>query len=95
MILILKHGGDMKPATHPAYGPVVFRDRSTGRTYLTRSTLVSRSGGPTIELDGATYPVVDVDVSADSHPFWTGRTRTLDNEGRVAAFERRYGKTRS
>jgi large subunit ribosomal protein L31 len=82
----------MKQATHPEYGPVVFRDRSTGRTFLTRSTLVGRGIDRTIELDGATYPVVDVDVTSDSHPFWTGTTRTLDTEGRVEAFERRYGR---
>jgi large subunit ribosomal protein L31 len=81
----------MKQGTHPAYGPVVFRDRSTGRTFLTRSTMVDRAAG-TIELDGSTYPLVDVDVTSDSHPFWTGTSRTLDSEGRVQAFERRYGK---
>lgn len=85
----------MQQGIHPTYGPVVFKDRSTGRTYLTRSTMVERAER-TIELDGVTYPLVDVDVTADSHPFWTGTTRTLDSEGRVQAFERRYGKrTRS
>jgi len=84
----------MKPDIHPPYGPVVFRDRSTGALTLTRSTLVARSGREghaTIEIDGATYPVVDVDVTSDSHPFWTGTARTLDNEGRVEKFRRRYG----
>jgi large subunit ribosomal protein L31 len=80
----------MKHNTHPAYGPVAFRDRSTGRTFLTQSPLASQATG-TVTVDGATYPVVDVDVSADSHPFWTGTSRTLDSEGRVQAFERRYG----
>jgi large subunit ribosomal protein L31 len=82
----------MQSSIHPEYGPVVFRDRSTGRTYLTRSTLAARATERTIELDGATYPLLDVDVTADSHPFWTGTTRTLDSEGRVEAFERRYGR---
>jgi large subunit ribosomal protein L31 len=82
----------MQSSIHPAYGPVVFRDRSTGRTYLTRSTLVASAGERTVELDGATYPVIDVDVTADSHPFWTGTARTLDSEGRVEAFGRRYGR---
>lgn len=82
----------MKQGIHPAYGPVVFRDRATGDLMLTRSTLAERTDGRTVELDGATYPVVDVDVSVHSHPFWTGQGRVLDTEGRVEAFERRYGR---
>ena len=82
----------MKQNIHPAYGPVAFRDRSTGRVVLTQSTLSSRANLPSIDLDGTTYPVVDVDTSSDSHPFWTGTARTLDSEGRVEAFQRRYGK---
>jgi large subunit ribosomal protein L31 len=75
---------------------VVFRDRSTGDLILTRSTLAGRlAGGPTVELDGTTYPVHDVDVSVHSHPFWTGRGRVVDSEGRVEAFERRYGRATS
>jgi large subunit ribosomal protein L31 len=77
---------------HPAYGPVAFRDRSTGRIVVTRSTLVSRETDKTVEVDGRTYPAVDVDITSDSHPFWTGKTRNLDTEGRVEAFERRYGR---
>lgn len=81
----------MKDGIHPTYGPVVFRDRTGDLLLLTRSTLAGRSGGETVELDGATYPVVDVDVSRASHPFWTGRGRVVDTEGRVEAFRRRYG----
>lgn len=81
----------MKPGIHPAYGPVAFRDRATGQVTLTRSTLVSRDHDKVIEIDGTTYPVVDVDISSDSHPFWTGTARTLDSEGRVEKFQRRYG----
>ncbi|WP_244932421.1 type B 50S ribosomal protein L31 [Nocardioides sp. W7] len=79
----------MRQGIHPSYEPVVFRDRSTGELLLTRST---RTSDRRVELAGTTYPVVDVDVSSSSHPFWTGRTRTLDNEGRVERFERRYGR---
>lgn len=81
----------MKPDTHPAYGPVAFRDRSTGHLVVTRSTLVSREATDHVEVDGVRYPVVDVDVTSDSHPFWTGTARTLDSEGRVEKFRRRYG----
>ncbi|MDF9715056.1 type B 50S ribosomal protein L31 [Nocardioides sp. ChNu-153] len=81
----------MKQGIHPTYGPVVFRDRSADQLVLTRSTLAGRTGGETVEIDGTTYPVVDVDVSSASHPFWTGKGRVMDTEGRVEAFRRRYG----
>lgn len=81
----------MKQGIHPPYGPVAFRDPATGRVFLTRSTLVSRDVDKVIEIHGTTYPVVDVDISSDSHPFWTGTARTLDSEGRVEKFQRRYG----
>jgi large subunit ribosomal protein L31 len=78
----------VKPDIHPRYEPVAFRDRSTGKIFITRST---RIPDQTIELNGRTYPVADVDVTSDSHPFWTGRKRALDSEGRIEAFHRRYG----
>lgn len=81
----------MKRDIHPAYRPVVFRDRAGGLTLLTRSTATSND---TIDLDGQTYPVIDVDISAASHPFWTGRGRVMDTEGRVERFNRRYGAGR-
>lgn len=82
----------MKQGSHPEYGDVAFRDRSTGKIFLTRSTLVTGAGDRRVDLDGSSYPVVDVDISSDSHPFWTGTARTLDAEGRVEKFERRYGR---
>ncbi|MCL3777676.1 MULTISPECIES: type B 50S ribosomal protein L31 [unclassified Actinomyces] len=84
----------MRPGIHPEYSPVVFRDKAADFAFLTRSTLAPRvPPGQTIEWeDGHTYPVVDVDVSSASHPFWTGRGRVLDTAGRVERFERRYGR---
>jgi large subunit ribosomal protein L31 len=80
----------MKPGIHPDYGYVVFRDRSADFAFLTRSTATS---GQTIEWsDGNTYPVIDVEISSASHPFYTGRQKVLDTAGRVARFEQRYGK---
>jgi large subunit ribosomal protein L31 len=79
----------MKKGIHPAYAPVAFRDRSGDLTFVSSSTLTG--SGETVEIDGSTYPVVDVDVSTASHPFWTGRGRVLDAEGRVEKFNRRYG----
>jgi len=79
----------VRPGIHPAYNSVVFRDRNAGSAFLTRSTATSDS---TIEWeDGQTYPVVDVEISSASHPFWTGTARVLDSEGRVERFRRRYG----
>jgi large subunit ribosomal protein L31 len=78
----------VKPGIHPEYRPVVFRDKSAGFAFLTRSTMTSSQ---TVDWeDGGTYPVVDVDISAASHPFWTGRQREVDSEGRIARFRRRY-----
>jgi large subunit ribosomal protein L31 len=80
----------MKPGIHPAYRPVVFRDRAAGHAFLTRSTL---TGERTVEWeDGATYPVVDVEISSAGHPFYTGTQRVLDTAGRVERFRRRYGQ---
>ncbi|MGX7759940.1 type B 50S ribosomal protein L31 [Streptomyces angustmyceticus] len=79
----------MQPGIHPAYGPVVFRDRAAGHAFLTRSTMTSEQ---TVEWeDGRTYPVIDVEISSASHPFYTGTARVLDTAGRVERFERRYG----
>ncbi|MEV4223003.1 type B 50S ribosomal protein L31 [Nonomuraea sp. ATR24] len=80
----------MKKNLHPEYRPVVFRDPSAGFAFLTRSTVTSRER---VEWeDGRTYPVVDVDVSSASHPFYTGRGRIVDSAGRVERFRQRYGK---
>ncbi|WP_113700967.1 type B 50S ribosomal protein L31 [Nonomuraea lactucae] len=80
----------MKKNLHPSYRPVVFRDPGVGFAFLTRSTVTSSK---TVEWeDGKTYPVVDVDVSSASHPYYTGRGRVLDSAGRVERFRQRYGK---
>ncbi|MFT4200480.1 type B 50S ribosomal protein L31 [Gordonia sp. (in: high G+C Gram-positive bacteria)] len=80
----------MKPGIHPDYHPVVFRDASTGSQFLTRSTAQSEK---TVEWsDGNTYPLIVVEVSSDSHPFWTGEQRLMDTAGRVEKFNRKYGK---
>ena len=79
----------MQQGIHPSYHQVVFRDRSANFAFLTRSTVTSER---TITWeDGNTYPVVDVEVSSASHPFYTGQSRVLDTAGRVAQFRRRYG----
>jgi large subunit ribosomal protein L31 len=77
----------MKSEIHPEYAPVVFRDLASGATFLTRSTATSDK---TIDLDGATYPVIDVEISSESHPFYTGKQRILDSAGRVEKFNQRF-----
>jgi large subunit ribosomal protein L31 len=77
----------MKTEIHPDYQAIVFRDLASGETFLTRSTLTSQK---TIELDGETYPVIDVEISSASHPFYTGKQRIMDSAGRVEKFKNRY-----
>jgi large subunit ribosomal protein L31 len=78
----------MKAEIHPDYAPVVFRDLTSGETFLTRSTVTSSK---TIDFeDGNTYPVIDVEISSASHPFYTGKQRILDSAGRVEKFNQRF-----
>ena len=77
----------MKTVIHPDYNAVVFRDLASGATFLTRSTV---SSDKTIELDGVTYPVIDVEISSESHPFYTGKQRIMDSAGRVEKFNQRF-----
>ncbi|MDO5051481.1 MAG: type B 50S ribosomal protein L31 [Pseudoclavibacter sp.] len=80
----------MKADTHPAYAPVVFNDLASGEKFLTRSTITSEK---TIEWeDGNVYPVIDVEISSASHPFYTGKQRIMDSAGRVEKFKNRYAK---
>ena len=82
----------MRPGIHPDYHPIVFRDKSAGFAFLTRSTMTSAQ---TIEWeDGNTYPLIDVEISSASHPFYTGTQKSVDNMGgRVERFRNRFGKT--
>ncbi|ADG79874.1 Large ribosomal subunit protein bL31B OS=Tsukamurella paurometabola (strain ATCC 8368 / DSM/ CCUG 35730 / CIP 100753 / JCM 10117 / KCTC 9821 / NBRC 16120/ NCIMB 702349 / NCTC 13040) OX=521096 GN=rpmE2 PE=3 SV=1 [Tsukamurella paurometabola] len=79
----------MKQGIHPEYRPVAFRDASTGKLFVTRSTATSDR---TIEVDGATYPLIVVDVTSDSHPLWTGNQRIVDTAGRVQKFQEKYAR---
>ncbi|MCY4523710.1 MAG: type B 50S ribosomal protein L31 [Halobacteriovoraceae bacterium] len=80
----------MKKEIHPKYRPVVFKDVSTDFAILTRSTVPSNE---TIKWeDGQEYPLYKVDVSSSSHPFYTGKQRIVDSEGRVEKFKKKYAK---
>jgi large subunit ribosomal protein L31 len=80
----------MKAGIHPEYKEVVFQDVSSDFAILTRSTIKSKE---TIKWeDGKEYPLVKVEVSSASHPFYTGKHKILDSGGRVDRFKKRYGK---
>jgi large subunit ribosomal protein L31 len=79
----------MKKDIHPDYRPVVFRDSGAGMAFLTRSTATSDK--TIVWDDGQTYPVVDVEISSASHPFYTGQAKILDSAGQVEKFHRRFG----
>ncbi|MGH7200077.1 MAG: type B 50S ribosomal protein L31 [Planctomycetaceae bacterium] len=77
----------MKDGIHPNYRPVVFLDTSTGEKFLTRSTIETKE---TIDHDGQKYPLVKVDISAASHPYFTGKMKFVDSAGRVEKFQKKY-----
>ena len=78
----------MKPDIHPDYHKVLFVDTATGDEWVSRSTITSSE---TREVDGEELPVVKLEISAHSHPFWTGTMRELDTDGKIDRFRRRYG----
>ena len=78
----------MKSDIHPDYNLVVFQDTSSDFSFLTKSTMKSKE---TIKWeDGNEYPLVKVEVSSASHPFYTGKKLFVDTAGRVEKFNQRY-----
>ena len=78
----------MKSDIHPDYHPVVFYDKAGDVKFLTRSTLTSKEK---IKWeDGNEYPLVTVDISSASHPFYTGKMKYIDSAGRVEKFQKKY-----
>lgn len=78
----------MKDGVHPEYRDVVFQDVTSDFKILTRSTLSSKE---TVKWeDGKEYPLVKVEVSSSSHPFYTGQNKVMDTSGRIDKFKRRY-----
>ena len=71
----------MKKGIHPEYHKVVFMDTTSGYKFICGSTKTSKE---TIEMeDGNTYPLIKVEISSDSHPFYTGRQRFVEKGGRI------------
>ncbi len=78
----------MKPETHPDYHDVIYVDAATGEEWASRSTQTSKE---TREVDGVEIPVIKLEISSASHPFWTGTMRELDADGKIDRFRKRYG----
>ena len=79
----------MKANIHPAnYREVAFKDMSNDEVFITRSTVNTRE---TIEIDGKEYPLVKLEITSSSHPFFTGKQKLVDTAGRVDKFRNRYG----
>ena len=80
----------MKKGIHPeSYRLVAFKDMSNEHTFITKSSAASRE---TIEIDGVEYPLIKVEISNTSHPFYTGKMKLVDTAGRVDKFLTRYQK---
>jgi large subunit ribosomal protein L31 len=79
----------MREGIHPDYHKVIFVDAATGNEWVSRSTM---SSSEKREVDGEQVPVIRLDISSYSHPFWTGTMRELDSDGKIDRFRRRYGK---
>lgn len=77
----------MKEGIHPDYRDVVFQDMSTGEQFVIGSTIKTQK---TVEFEGKKLPLVTVDISSASHPFFTGKQKFIDAAGRVEKFQRKY-----
>ncbi|MBP3737722.1 MAG: type B 50S ribosomal protein L31 [Muribaculaceae bacterium] len=79
----------MKKDLHPSnYREVAFKDMSNDEVFIIRSTVNSKE---TIDIDGTTYPLVKLEITSSSHPFFTGKQKLVDTAGRVDKFLQRYG----
>lgn len=79
----------MKADIHPTYRYVVFQDTSSGDRILTRSTI--KTDETVVWEDGNEYPLAKTEISAFTHPFYTGQMKIIDTAGRVERFQKRYG----
>lgn len=80
----------MKKGIHPEdYRLVAFKDMSNDNTFISRSTVKTKD---TIEIDGNEYPLVKLEISNTSHPFYTGKVKLVDTAGRIDKFRSRYQK---
>ena len=80
----------MKKGIHPEnYRMVAFKDMSNEDVFLTRSTVSTKE---TLNVDGVDYPLVKLEISRTSHPYYTGKTKLVDTAGRIDKFKTKYAK---
>jgi len=79
----------MKKDIHPNYRKVVFKDISSGKMFLTGSTIKTKE---VVKFEGEEYPLIISDITSDSHPFFTGEQKLVDAAGRIEKFNRKYKK---
>jgi len=82
----------MKPGVHPEYKEVVFVDTSCDFKFLTRTTMETKGREMVKWTDGKEYPLMKIEVSSESHPFYTGKHKIVDTAGRVEKFRQRYAR---
>src|SRR5690606_1838908 len=82
----------MKADIHPEYREVVFHDVTSDFKFLTRSTLATTAKDTVKWEDGNDYPLVKIEISSASHPFYTGKHKVMDTSGRIDKFQRRYAR---
>ncbi|MDR2872119.1 MAG: type B 50S ribosomal protein L31 [Xanthomonadaceae bacterium] len=82
----------MKADIHPEYREVVFHDVTSDFKFLTRSTLAVTAKETTKWEDGNEYPLVKIEISSASHPFYTGKHKVIDTSGRIDKFQKRYAR---
>lgn len=78
----------MKQGLHPEYYPTVFVDANTGTEFITRSTKKSNEQK---EINGVMHNVISLEITSDTHPYWTGKMHRVDTAGRIDRFNKRFG----
>ena len=80
----------MKQGIHPEnYRLVAFKDMSNEDVFITKSTAKTKE---TLEVDGTEYPLIKLEISRTSHPYYTGQTKLVDSAGRIDKFKNKYSK---
>ena len=85
----------MKTGIHPQYPAVIFLDTASNHSFLTRSAIDTKGRETMKWTDGKEYPLLKVEVSSESHSFYTGKQKIVDTAGRVEKFRRRYSRTKT
>ena len=83
----------MNASIHPSYNEVIFFDSSCDFKFLTKTTADTKGKEKMKWTDGQEYPVIRIEISSESHPFYTGKHKIMDTAGRIDKFKQRYSKT--